>query len=158
MRDRWHQSIRVTVHLPSGTRLRNLRSFLLSDGYKQSEDIFSSLRTDTVEVWQPESLVDVSVFNEEKELYFNPPYADTVTKVVLCYLLPWLPLELAESFISSAVRLSEHFDSPMQYLGRAVNASELREEINLLAKDLTQRVDAPGSEFLAIAIAEDLPL
>ena len=74
------------------------------------------------------------------------------------YLLPWQAIKNGKTFISKAKEIEQALDIKPSYEGKEVIFSELLDLMQGMAKDLEQKMDAPGGKFLAQAISMDLPL
>jgi hypothetical protein len=158
--DRWHSCIRVRLELPEPLQLKFVRSFLVADGYESASDgeVFHLSRPDRVEPWQVESIVNVHLWSKQQELYFVPPIDDVCTDIELTYLLPWLPIEHAATFVSAVFRCAERFATSATLQGTNCTRQSLIDAIHGFAADLERRLEAPGGQHLAIAIDQKLPL
>ena len=158
-RDNWHQEIIVTLNLENFL-FSNLAEILLRLGYSTDEsgEVFFYSRDDKVEQWQTDSLVTVTVYNSGKDIDYYDDEEQEITKVELGYLLPWQPIQNANKFISRAWELSKELNTSIKYENKEIKKEELKEIINNYAEDLEKRLEAPGGEFLAQAIEENLPL
>lgn len=158
--DRWHSSLRIRLLLPGLLRLKSIRMFLLSEGFKAVSDgeVIYLPRTDHVEPWQVDAIANVHVWNGEDELYFIPPFQESCTHIEFAYLLPWLPVTHAETFVAATFRAARHFSADAEFLGTECTPQRLIDTIHGFSADLEKRLEAPGGEHLTIAIDQKLPL
>lgn len=138
----------------------DLAAILLRLGYSTDElgEVFFYRRKDLAESWQTDEVVTVSVFDGDRELDFYDDEEQEIDSVVLGYLLPWLPVENAECYVARVWELSIELDSPVLMDNKKIDAAGLLSHIESCARDLAERLEPPGGEFLAQAILEDLPL
>lgn len=157
--DRWHQSIAATLKI--GRRnYSDLARILTRLGYSTDEDgeVFFYPRKDSVQAWQTDELVSVSVFDGNRELDYYDHEEQEVDRVELSYLLPWRPVENARSYVTKVWELSAELGSPVLMNDVQIDAEDLLSHIDACASNLAERLEPPGGELLAQAIEEDLPL
>ena len=82
--------------------------------------------------------------NEEQE----------IDRVELNYLLPWQPVENARSYVTKVWELSAELGSPVFMNDVQIDAEDLLSHIGACASNLAERLEHPGGELLAQAIAE----
>ena len=127
--------------------------------YCQCKTVFDTgKRQDHIEQWQTENLVTVDVLRSEEELDYYDDEVQELDCIKLGYLLPWQPINNANIFIDKVWELSETLSTPVLFNNKDINKDGLLSVIIDLGKDLEERLEAPGGEFLAQAIAEDLPI
>jgi hypothetical protein len=159
--DRWHSIVRLSLSADRSHSMSALGRHLRSLGFRPSADgdLYSLPRPDKACVWQSISIANVRCWSEEGvELYFDDPLAPSVSRVDLEYLLPWMPIVHARAFVDVGQALALRLGAQLTYNGAEIQPDQLLSQMHALADELTQRVDEPGSQFLAIAIEEKLDL
>ena len=158
-KDKWHQEISISLKLEE-MLFSDLEEILIRLGFSKDEsgEVFFYARQDHVEQWQTEYLVTVSVFNDDEELDYYDDEEQKINKIELGYLLPWQPIENANVFIEKAWELSGELSSPVLLNDKKIEKEELLSLINKCSNDLEERLESPGGEFLAQAIAQNLPI
>jgi hypothetical protein len=157
--DRWHQEIVVSLKVEK-LMFSELAKILNRLGYSTDEsgEVFFCARQDRVEQWQTETLVTVSVFNNDIELDYYDDEEQEINKIELGYLLPWQPIENADIFVSKVWELSGELATRVLLDEKNIEKESLLLLISNYANDLKERLEPPGGEFLAQAIAQDLPI
>ena len=158
-KDNWHQEIIVTLKVEK-LSFSHLANIFVRLGFStdQSGEVFYLARQDHVEHWQTETLVTVTVLNGEENIDYYDDEEQKINRIELGYLLPWQPVENAQVFISKAWELSNELSTPVLYNNKEIDKDALLTNIINFANDLEERLEAPGGEFLAQAIAQDLPI
>jgi hypothetical protein len=158
-KDRWHQEVNVTLKLGTVT-FSEMASILKRRGYStdKSGEVFFYARKDDIENWQTDTLITVSAFIDEEEVYYYDDEVQELSRIELGYLLPWQPIENSKIFIAEAWGLAGELATSVYMDGKLTSIEELSAIINEYGSDLEQRLEAPGGEFLAQAIAQDLPI
>jgi hypothetical protein len=158
-KDRWHQEVIVTLK-PGAVMFSKLASILKRRGYSTDEsgEVFFYARKDNIEKWQTDTLITVSAYIDDEEVDYYDDEAQELRRIELGYLLPWLPIENASIFIEEAWKLANELSATITMGKELISKKELSDIINEYANDLEERLEAPGGEFLAQAISQDLPL
>jgi hypothetical protein len=158
-KDRWHQEVIVTLK-PVAVLFSELASMLNRRGYSTdgSGEVFFYARKDNIEKWQTDTLITVSAFINDTEVDYYEDEAQEISKIELGYLLPWQPIKNASTFIAEAWGLAGELGAHISIGDELISKEDLSAIINEYAADLEQRLEAPGGEFLAQAIAQDLPI
>ncbi len=158
--DTWHQKISIFLKAESPRKLSELKTILVSLGFKSTPDgeFYGFPRTDIVEEWQTGDIVDVAPYMNGEESCFDHECYEEWDSVELCYLLPWQPIENAEVFVKKAEEVSQALQIEAHFDSRSLNPERLLSFMYECANELEERMEAPGGDFLAKAIAMDLPI
>ncbi|MCJ8311614.1 MAG: hypothetical protein HRU38_02770 [Saccharospirillaceae bacterium] len=156
----WHQSIEIEYKSTKKMLLSDLKNILIKLNFESSKDKerISFPRSDIIEKWQTSKIVCADVFNDNEEVCFDHEGYNDWNILKLIYLLPWLPISHFEVFLLKVNEVSDALKINPSYNGVDVNFDELNKLAITYADDLTERMEAPGGEFLAQAIALNLPI
>ena len=158
--DRWHQKITVTLKPEEPQLLSDLEKKLLSLEFVSTDDgeIYSFPRNDKVEIWQTEDIVHVRPTFNGEEASFGHECFEKWDTLELFYLLPWLPIDHVNIFLTKVNELAEILHLETLHQGKLVKLDDLNIYINKCANELKGKMEEPGGEFLAQAIHMDLPV
>ena len=133
---------------------------LIECGFSPCDDgeTYSLRRLDKVEIWQTPSVVSVTLFNQDKEVYFGDNESQDWDTLKLEYLLPWLPIENIDIYISKVDELCKNLGIKAKFMGEIFLADKIKQYAEICAANFEKRLEAPGGEFLAAAIQMDLPI
>jgi len=154
----WHEAIAVTLRQTTPQPLTALQVVLSNLGFvtNADEEMFWLPRADVVESWQTDTLLAIHVYLEGREVYFScDGQWDSLEAI---YLLPWQPIANASTFVETSFCLASKLGLSVSVKGSPTSPEHVLALCHSAAADLAERVEAPGGNFLAQAIAEKLPL
>ncbi|MDX1706879.1 hypothetical protein [Pseudidiomarina sp.] len=158
--DKWHQCVSVKFSDGEVRSIKMIKEILHKCEFIPSGDgeTYTIPRKEHIEDWQTESIVYVSLLRKGEEVYFNHEGYSDWDVLNLEYLLPWLPIENITTFLETVEYVSKHLGISAEFNGGSFVASEVKNYALECARELTERMEAPGGEFLAQAIEMDLPV
>lgn len=154
--DDLHEAEDVTFASDKKQACLSLWKILKTSGFTLHEDVFSLDRPKKppLPIWQSESFVEVSILNDNEEVYES---SGEWNKLVLRYLLATQPRQGIPTFAKTAATLSERLGIPMVFHGKPVTIEELEANLNRFAGEVTANLGEPGSEEVAILIRATYP-
>lgn len=158
-----HEQEHVFVLLPSPIPPSVIGALLKEAGGILHDDFVDFPRTDRVEPWQSGSISTVTLFTGDSDLeyHFDDPDADdsrSCDRLRLSHLMATVSAEAVERFLDLVAALEERTRGVIEHQGRQLSVDELRDRFSAYREDIAEELaEEPGSEFLAITIAESYP-
>ncbi len=158
--DQYHESEVVTL-VGNRLRLRSaLRGFMLDRGYRAEDGFYCLPRTDNVEVWQSDDVLDIDLIRDgveiEEESDEDEP-EDEWDSLQATYLMASLPRRHITRFVDECSAIAAFFQLQLQYRGANWVAGDLRAELERIAQKLSNDFAEPGAKSLQILIGLQYP-
>ena len=160
---RLHEREDVLILLPAPLRPSEVEQMLRRIGGVPHDDFVEFPRTDEIQVWQTATITTVSLYSSDRELnhYFDDPDHEDLPecdRLQLKFLMATVPSEIVASFLDLVEEVQQSSGGRIEHEGRQISSDELRCLFESYMEDLAEELaEVPGSEFLAITIAESYP-
>lgn len=128
-----------------------------AQGFRLDDDVLTLDRPDSRAPWQPTSIVEVKIYNDDDELF---GFDDGVewTSLALEYIFASLPFVFAEKFATIVQVTAEKLDLIPELRGEPTDYFKLLAALDDARQELESRTgEQPGSEGLAIYIQSTYP-
>lgn len=155
--DKFHEIEEVWLFPRSVLKWRELKEVLKNAGLKYYDDRFTLLRKGRVPVWQSRSIVDVSFFLNEREIFDPECPGAAWDRLRLSYLLATLPPQFVATYVEVVFSVAAQLQADVFSRGKLIGEAELQEMLAKSMEEVEQILGRPGTEEVAIQIEMTYP-